>query len=380
MHEPPGRVARIRRSWLTVLLAAIAALGAVAYGQEERASADAVSIDCDAGDALGDALARDRTATRIEVRGTCEGTFVLERDGVVLEGQGEAVLAAGPEAEAPALHVEGARGVELRDLTVEGGQHGILIERMATVDLDGVTVRGANSHGVEVIDASVVARGLHASENGRVGLNVNRNSELRLHDAVLEDNGISGMILFSSSLGRLEGTNQIRGNGAQGLTLGLGGMIFSIGAELIIEDNGAEGMLLLQGGSGQFLGGTIEARRNAGDGIALRLDSSLVLGRDDFEVPGEVTVEENGGHGIALYGGSEMVAEAIVPVTVRGNEGAGLSVDDGSGATVRAGAFTDNTGPDAELSFGARATLDDVEAPRVQCGEGALLRGGPSCP
>lgn len=261
---------------------------------------------------------------------------------MTLDGGGNAVIASPEEPEAPGVHVDGARNVTIRDLSVDGGQHGILVERLATIDLAGVTVRNADAHGVEVIDASIVARDLHAHDNGRVGLNVNRNSELRLYDAVLENNGISGMILFSGSLGRLENTNVIRGNGAQG--------------------------------------GTLEARANDGDGVALRAASDVTFGRDDFQVPGEVALEGNGGHGLAAYGGSEIVAQAIMPVAARDNDGAGLHVEDGSGATVRAGTFEDNAAADVALDFGARATLGEVDVGEVTCGEGVLIRGEVDCP
>lgn len=383
MQDPTPRSDPMRTFLPRLAIAAITvAFAGMASAQDDSmgGSTEPVVVDCDAGDVLQEVLAEHGSGATLALSGTCDAPVTVAHDGVTLDGGGDAVIASPEDPDAPGVHVDGARNVTIRDLVVDGGQHGILVERLATIDLEGVTVRNANSHGVEVIDASIVARELHAHDNGRVGLNVNRNSELRLYDAVLENNGISGMILFSGSLGRLENTNVIRGNGAQGLTLGLGGRIFTIGAELVIEENGAEGLMLLQGGSAQFLGGTLHARANAGDGMALRVGSEVTFGRDDFQVPGEATLEGNGGHGLAAYEGSEIVAQAIMPVTARGNDGAGLHVEDGSGATVRAGTFTDNTGADVALDFGARATLDDVDAGVVTCGEGVLLRGEVACP
>ncbi len=208
---------------------------------------------------------------------------------------------------------------------------------------------------------------------------MNRNAELRLVDSVLEENGISGLVIFSSAVGRLEGTNVIRGNGDQGFTVGLGGMIFSIGAELIVEGSGAEGIAFLQGGTAQFLGGSITVRDNAGDGISLDIGSTLVLGQDDFPVEGEVRSEGNEGHGISVTGASHLVVEAIMPLTSRGNGGAGLHVEDGvlriAGSTLEG-----NDGPGLELAFGARATASDTTADEIVCDGTVLMRGSLQCP
>jgi hypothetical protein len=226
----------------------------------------------------------------------------ITHDGVTIDGGGAAVLDAANDPEGPVVHVVGARDVTVRGITVQNGQHGILVEKLSTITLDGVVSQENSAHGVEIIQSHAIATGLRSHDNGRVGLIVNRSSEVRLIDSTLEANGISGLVIFSSAIGRLEGTNFVRGNAAQGVTLGLSGMIFTIGADLAIEDNGAQGISLLQRGAAQFLGGTITVRGNDGDGIALDLGSTLVLGIAEFGVPGEGLVEENGGHGVSVGG------------------------------------------------------------------------------
>ncbi|MGH9183103.1 MAG: right-handed parallel beta-helix repeat-containing protein, partial [Acidimicrobiales bacterium] len=52
-----------------------------------------------------------------------------------------------------------ADGARLVDLEVVGGEGGVLVRGADGVVLDGVTVRGAAFHGIEVVDASVAVRG-----------------------------------------------------------------------------------------------------------------------------------------------------------------------------------------------------------------------------
>lgn len=165
--------------------------------------------------------------------------MTVSADGVTIDGAGEAVLDAADDASGPVVHVVGARGFTLRGVTVQNGQHGVLIERMSTVDLEVVVSRDNRSHGVEVILSHATIQDLHAHGNGRVGLIVNRNSEIRLTDGLLEENGISGIVLFTSAIARLEGRNVVRGNGEEGFTLGQGGKLFTIGARATFDETSA---------------------------------------------------------------------------------------------------------------------------------------------
>jgi hypothetical protein len=255
----------------------------------------------------------------------------------------------------------------------------MLVEKLSTITLEDVVAEGNTTHGVEIIQSHAIVTNLRSHDNDRVGLIVNRSSEARVIDSTLEANGISGLVIFSSAIGRLEGTNVIRDNAAQGITLGLSGAIFTIGAELLIEDNGAAGLSLLQGGAAQFLGGTLTVRGNDGDGIALDLGSTLVLGIAEFGVPGEVLVEENGGHGISVTGASQLVTDETMPATVRSNTGDGLYVD-ASDVRLTGSVIEENEGTELELAFGARATIADMEVDEIGCGDGVLVRGSVSCP
>ena len=345
------------------------------------AAGPTVEVDCDAGDSLADALAQHGGGSTFEVRGTCMERVSVTEDDVTIDGGGEAVLDAADDPEGPVVHVVGAGNVTVRGITVQGGHIGILTEKLSTITLEDVESRDNATHGVEIIQSHAIVTNLSSHDNGRVGLIVNRSSEARVIDSTLESNGISGLVIFSSAIGRLEGTNAIRDNGAQGITLGLSGTIFTIGAELLIEDNGAAGLSLLQGGAAQFLGGTLTVRGNDGDGISLDLGSTLVLGIAEFGVPGEVLVKENGGHGISVTGASQLVTDETMPATVRANASNGLYVD-ASDVRLTGSVIEENEGTELELAFGARATVEDMtlEEDDIVCGEAVLVRGSVSCP
>lgn len=376
-------VARYVLVFCALCLAALPATGfaqpATPGAATPAAAGPTVDVDCGAGDSLADALERHGGGTTFRVRGTCAERVTVARDGVTIDGGGDAVLDAADDPEGPVVHVVGARDVAVRGVTVQNGHIGVLAEKLSTLTLDGVEARGNATHGVEIIQSHAIATGLRSHGNGRVGLIVNRSSEVRLVDGTLEDNGISGLVAFSSAIARLEGTNVVRGNAAQGVTLGLNGFIFTIGADLLIEDNGAAGLSLLQGGAAQFLGGTLTVRGNGGDGVALDLGSTLVLGIAEFGVPGEVLVEENGGHGVSVAGASQLVTDPTMPATVRANAGDGVHVD-ASDVRLTGSVVEGNDGAGLGLAFGARATVEDTTVDEVACGEGVLVRGSVGCP
>ena len=359
-------------SWLAALALALASV-AFADGH------DAVTVDCAAGDDLAALLEEASPGTTFALSGTCDGPVRVAVDGVTLDGGGDAVIRVPEDASGPVVHVDGARDVQLRGLTLADGQHGLLAERMASLELHDVVARDNRSHGFEVINSFAEGFDLHAHDNGRVGFNLNRGGEARLTNSLLEENGISGLISFNGAIVRLEDRNVIRANGDQGFTIGMNGMLFTIGAELIVEDNGAEGIALLQSGHAQFLGGTVVARGNGAAGVSADFGSTLAFGMDDFQVPGEVTLEENDGPGLAADRGSIVAVEAIMPVSSSGNAGPGLHVGEGAQVSVAGSMFVGND--DGGIVVGPRGllTVDGGEHDGVACDGTATVLGDASC-
>jgi len=338
------------------------------------------AVDCNRGQTLSQVLATVRPGDTIRVSGTCNETITISTDGLTLIGEEGATIDA-DGADEDVVTIDGARDVSLTNFTIQNGSEGILAINDATFELDEVTVQDNSSHAIELVRATANVTNITSQRNGRVGLIVARNSVANVTNATLQQN-LSGLVVFSNSTVRLFGTNLLNENATQGLSVGLGGVLFSIGSELQANDNGAEGVFVLQTGKIQLIGGSLEASRNQAEGLNLQQHATVILGIEEFGVPGTVVANDNAGHGIAAAAGSDLNASQIMPLTSQGNGQAGLQLDDGSSATVGGATIEGNGAADVDLTFGSRATLTGNTIGAISCDETSLLRGdtGASCP
>ena len=337
-------------------------------------------VDCSRGQTLSQALATVRPGDTIQVSGTCTETITITTDGLTLSGEEGATIDGGG-ADENVVTIDGARNVSITNFTVQNGNEGILAINDATFALDDVTVQDNSSHAIELVRSTGNFSNITSQRNGRVGLIVARNSVANVTNATLQQN-LSGLVVFSNATVRLFGTILMNENATQGLTVGLGGVLFSIGSELQANDNGAEGVFVLQDGKIQLIGGALEASRNQTDGLNLQQNATVILGIEAFGVPGTVVANDNAGHGIVAASGSDVAASAIMPLTSQGNGQMGLQLDDGSSATISGATIEGNGAADVDLTFGSRATLADNSIGTIACDETALLRGDTSatCP
>jgi hypothetical protein len=356
----------------------VALLGALVAA--DRGLAAELPVDCDAGQSLAAALDQASAGDAIVVRGTCRETVTIGTDRLTIDGGGEAVLDGAARA-ADVVTIPGARGVTMKGLTVRNGREGILATDGATVVLENLTVEQSRSHGIEFLGALGDLRQVTSVRNGRVGVIAARNSQLDLTDATLTDN-LSGLVLFSNSTARLFGSTVMNRNRTQGMTTGLGASLFAIGASVEASDNGAEGVFMLQGGNVQLVGGTLKANRNATDGVLLQQGSRLILGIEEFGVPGTAETLGNGRGGLRATGASAITASRIMPLSSRGNAQAGVDLDDASSATIGGATIRGNGAADVRVLFGSRATLTESAVGVIACDQTALIRGdaGTRCP
>ncbi len=330
-------------------------------------------VNCDRGQTLNQVLATARPGDTIRVSGTCTETITITTDGLALIGEDGATIDAGGSDE-DVVTIDGARNVSITNFTVQNGSEGILAIDDATFELDNVTVQDNDSHAIELVRATANVTDITSQRNGRVGLIVARNSVANVTNATLQQN-LSGLVVFSNSTVRLFGTNLLNDNATQGLTVGLGGVLFSIGSELQANDNGAEGVFVLQTGKIQLIGGALQTNGNHTHGLNLQQHATIIMGIEEFGVPGTVVANNNAGHGVIAGAGSDVTASAIMPLTSQGNGQAGLHLDDGSSATVSGATIQDNGAADVSLTFDSRATLDGNTIGDINCDETSLLRG-----
>lgn len=118
------------------------------------------------GSALTDALAAAAPGETLDVRGTCTGTFSLDRS-VTLVGQQDAVLDA--QGSGTVLTVASAVDVELRDLTVTGGGDGGIISQ-GSLTLSGTTAVTGNTKSMVDPDFAFVFGGGILNDEGTLVL------------------------------------------------------------------------------------------------------------------------------------------------------------------------------------------------------------------
>lgn len=370
----PGYARRASQLLAGVLLAVLVLLPS-AMAQD---AAQTVTVDCDAGDSIGAALQEAAPGTTIQIAGTCTESIVVTIDDITLDGQGSAVLD-GEGQDADAITVDAARNVVITGLTVRNGSRGIFVYNDAVLTIRDSVVENSDSHAVEVIHAKVDVTNHVSRNNGRAGLIVNRNSHLTVTDTTLESN-LTGLVVYSNASARLRGDNAMMGNDIQGFTIGLGAVVFAIGANVESTGNGADGILVQHGGRLELIGGSVTVSGNAGNGMLLEHHATAILGIPGFGAEGAVTSEDNEGHGLAVTGGSRAIVSTAMPITSRSNAGNGLFVDGGSSVEVSASTFEENEGTDVELAFGSFGTLEGNTVGSMACDDTVMVRGDASCP
>jgi hypothetical protein len=328
-----------------------------------------VSVDCDAGDTIADALAQRADELTVEITGSCVEDVTIRRDRTTLVGVAPgAEIVGSPAPPVPgslvsgAVTVLGASRVTLADLTVRDGRRGVAIldggaarlERLTVRDQvqDGVFLQGGSQAWVE--DCSVVDNGgdgiaawvsssvilafeatTVASRNGRVGVLVSGSSD------------VSG---FQTS--RLEADDNQFGLAAQ-----LNGSIQGVG--LVARGNDYGVWALLSGA----ISTDAEVR-----------DSSVVgvYASDGGQVDIQGTVEDGGVWGVL----GEYDATVAFRGTVSGNP-VGMTLD-ATEAWIANATVTDPV----ELFFGTRVDFAGGNSftGGVSCDGTVLVRGDVACP
>lgn len=337
-----------------------------------------IQVDCNVGQSVQEALRVVPAGSTIQLSGTCNEAITITTDDVTLDGQGSAVID-GEGLEADAVTVDAARNVVITGLTVRNGDRGIFVFNDAVLAIRDSVVEGSDSHAIEVIHAKVDVTNHVSRNNGRAGLIVNRNSHLTLTDGTLEGN-LTGLVVYSNASARLRGDNVMTGNDIQGFTIGLGAVVFAIGANVESTGNGADGLLVQHGGRLELIGGSVQVAENGGNGILLEHEATAIFGIPGFGAEGSVTSENNEGHGVSVTGGSRSIISTAMPVTSLNNAGDGLHVDGGSSVDATASTFQDNEGTDVAFAFASLGTLTENTIGTIACDDTVHVRGDSTCP
>ena len=344
----------------------------------------------------------------INVKGACAGPVAITADGVQVNAIGTASInGAGKDA----VTVTGAHNVVLSGLTITGGGSGVVAQGGAQVTLandtvsgnkisgivalgnSSITVSGGSDQGnfvhgldIEATSALIVAGSYTVAGNGVFGINVNNGSSITLTGASLSVTANTlGIQLGTNASGFLDGQSSLNasGNFSDGITVVSGSHVVDFGGIIQASNNAIHGISLnSKAGLDLDAGSQVTASSNGQDGVHLEQRSELtIFNNPNFSGnPGTttVTVKSNGGVGINLLTGSQLLDDNYAAVQSTGNHN-GIVADDGSsisfGQTVPVSGVTSNIS-DILLTFGSRLTYagnDTIGA--VHCDATALLRG-----
>lgn len=244
----------------------------------------------------------------------------------------------------------------------------------SSVTLSNVVVQNFTGDGVHLAgrDASLTARKLTVTGNGRHGVMALQGSELVTEDCIMRENKSAGIFVSGQGTRADIRTATVTANGSSGIYAIDSGNATVLRS--IISDNGGAGVRATQAGSRLSLN-DCQIQRNTKEGGAVTDGAELIV---DYCI-----VEENKGDGLgASKAGSRIT---VINSNMRLNKERGLLV--GSGAVgrvegslahlndkggIRLGdtrefsvsntTVTNNTGDGLSISSGTRATLTKVSA------------------
>lgn len=321
-----------------------------------------VTVDCDAGETLTEALDERAENLTIEFTGSCSENLVIERDRVTIRGLDASASLTGSPVPEPAIFVNGGQGVRLESFEIVDSLFGVAAEASAGVELDDMTIQGSSSAGLALAGGST-ARVVDSTfnDNGTFGISVFANSTLELEGTVEANDNIVGIIGSTGS--GIEGLGTVISD----RTL-VAGLWLQIGASALVTDlQAADGInfgLVLAGGGSSFAG-SFDLEDNF---------FGLVVGAQDV-------VDGSGRIVGAILG---VLAEEDAHLNL-GSSNSPVVISGLAGGIVGIGAAVDLSNTDVQglvdLTFGSTLTTDgNTMIGVLQCDGTVLTRGPISCP
>lgn len=328
-----------------------------------------VRVDCARGDSISKVLKLPAHRLVIEVSGVCTGDLRIDRDRVTLLGLGsDAALYGDAETPGPVVEISGARGINLVNLRVAGGDSsGVVVQRNGEARLERVNL----------IDTPLI------------GLFLEQGASVLLVDSSSSGHQLFGAALFGNSGLTVRGSNEFSNNGQVGLLMSDGSGLHTQGIGTITaSDNGAVGLVLQAGASGLFP--SVVAERNGVAGLQLVFTASF------SSIGNENSFSNNGLFGAFLFDNAQL----SVAGEIRDNAVAGILASEDSVVSVATDIPSQLTGSpvdvildgaigtfntvdigSVELTFGTRVTFGpDATVANLFCDSTVLSRGSVSCP
>ena len=346
-------------------------------------------VNCVGGQSLADAVRHSREGQTIHVSGICHERVTITTSRLTLSGGGTAVIdgvgvAMGADPEFDGLVViNGVTGVTLTGLTIQNSSaNGVLAQRGAAFTMHDVVVQDNAVTGIVVVDHSSAELTDTATIRNRLGLDVVTSSSAVIKGAFASNqNTENGVDINGSAVVELRGAqvelNQNAGYGlvaSSGSRVAIFGWQASHGSTLTADSNGFAGLIIADASLTSYVPAQISASNNT---FGLLLNDGRVVapfGETKFLL-------ENNTVGMNLRNGSQVLIAG--GLTVQSN-GTGVLADAAGPLTLTSvpanpSAITGNV-TDMRLQFGTRSTIDGVTIGTMVCDATVLSRGTKTCP
>ncbi len=207
-------------------------------------SKNPLSVNCDTGQLVQNALNRVNGPSTIVVTGTCNQNIVIRKDDVTLQGG----IYVGPDANQNTISVQGARRVSIKGATVGGARDGIVAYQGGSLTIENSNIQNNARAGIiSIYGSSVSVNSSTIQNNGLQGVIVADNSDLILTNSTITSNTGTGVLAIRSSSARIgqnlsgdSGPNVIKNNGGSGV--GVSRSSYALIDGNTIESNSSNGV------------------------------------------------------------------------------------------------------------------------------------------
>jgi parallel beta-helix repeat protein len=315
-------------------------------------SKNSISVNCDTGQSVQNALNRVNGPSTIVVTGTCNQNIVIKKDDVTLQGG----IYVGPDPNQNTISVPGARRVSIKGATVGGARNGIVAYQGGSLTIENCNIQNNARVGIiSIYGSSVNVNSSTIQNNGLQGVIASDNSALILTNSTIKSNSGSGVLAIRSSSARIgqnlsgdPGPNVINSNGGSGVGVSRSSHALIDGNT--IQSNSSSGVSI-EGASATVTNNIIRA--NQGKGISVFSSGNARIGVTDGDQPQGNTIESNVYDGIQI---SNSANAYMLANTIRSNGSgtgrAGVGIYRATGRLLGGNLIEANAGSGVEMSQG----------------------------
>jgi hypothetical protein len=291
-----------------------------------------IVVNCAGGASLQTAVNVARPGDTLLLRGACSGPVNITTDGLKLLGSGTASITGGSNV----VTVTGAQQILFSGVTISGGTtNGLVGQAGAQITLQNVTVSSNGVMGIQLLaNSAAVVTGGAVSGNVVNGIDVEATSSLTVTGSYsVSGNQVFGMNINGNSSLTLTNAKLTISQNTLGIQLGTtaSGFIADNLSSLTISNNVTDGLTIVSGSHMVDFGGVISSTGNGIHGISINSKAGL-----DLDAGSQVTVSGNAGDGIHMENTSVMTIfnnpnfsgqAAATTVIAQNNQGNGMNLE-----------------------------------------------------